>query len=325
MRQSQILAVIQKPTDFTKGDLVKVIFHLDKELERKNKILGGRSTSSKSVIFVSDMHVGSSVALAPPHPYNSEAELEIKPNKIMQRFYELWCDCIDHTLNGKPDVMGVVGEPMNGDNYKAVGDQSWTPDFNDQVNSSIELLKMWKAKGIMMVKGTGYHVKRGATNFEEMVARGIGAKRYRAYLGESVSLKDQNNLTALTDYFANFRIGGKVFNLCHHIGFSKNEMYRTTGMARELVTMKLSENFYGKCDVMVRGHVHYHVLVGFHHTKGFTMPAWKLPDGHLFRGGQGGTKPDIGAIECIIEPNRQVIVEPLLKELEIKPLVVDFD
>ena len=101
-------------------------------------------------------------------------------------------------------------------------------------------------------------------------------------------------------------------------------MYRTTGMARELVTMKLSNGLYNKADVVARGHVHYHVRVSFTHTTGFTNPAWKLPDAHLFRGGVGGTKPDIGVVECIVEPNEDVIVRPIIVETDLKPLIKEF-
>ena len=295
-------------------------------LRQENKSLKlGRSKSSKTFVSVSDMHVGSAMALAPAEILVGDNDLVIKPNKIMSRMYEIWQNCLDRVTK-TPDVLGVVGEPMDGDNVKQVGQQSWSTNFNDQVRGAISLLKEWKAKNIVMVRGSGYHVHRGATNYEEMVARGINATRYRMYLPQGVNIslgrndKGQElveNMSSLTDYIANFRLNGKVFNLTHHIGFSKNESYRTTGLAREMVTMKLSEDFYGKADIFVRGHVHYHVRVGFTHTQGYTNPAWKLPDAHLFRGGQGGTKPDIG-------PNETVIIRPIIEELNIKPTVTDF-
>ncbi|MCH6573661.1 MAG: hypothetical protein IH795_00430 [Bacteroidetes bacterium] len=284
----------------------------------------GRSGSSKRVVFVSDMHVGSAMAVAPPDPFVSDIDTNIKSNKIMKVLYETWVDCID-SLSGKPDVLGIIGEPMDGANKKQIGQQSWTTNLNDQVQASSKLLKLLKAENIIMVRGSGYHVQIDATNFEEQVARLIGASRYRAYLPESVQidLGDQAE-GALTDYFAYFDVNNKVFNMTHHIGYSKNEMYRTTAMARELVTSKLQEDFYGKADVYARGHVHYFVKVEYAHTQGFTNPAWKLPDAHLFRHGLGGTKPDIGMVECIVEPNEDVLIKKHLVEVDIKPLVKQF-
>jgi len=300
----------------------KLIKKLEAQLQRINS-MGGRSGSSKSAVFVSDMHVGSSLSLAPRHPYNSENDIEIKPNRVMTKLADIWEYCIDHTSQ-KPHVLGMVGEPMDGDNFKQTGQQSWSTSYIDQVNASSNLLKMWKAPNIIMVRGSGYHVQRGATNFEELVARNIGAKRYRAYLPEDTKGVNERDTASITDYFADFRLGGKVFNMSHHIGYSKNEMYRTTGMARELVTMRLSTGLYNKADIVVRGHVHYFTRVSFTHTSGFTCPAWKLPDAHLFRGGVGGTKPDIGVVECIVEPNEDVLIRPIIVETDLKPLIKDF-
>ncbi len=288
----------------------------------KKKIKKGRSGSSKTVVFVSDIHCGSAMAVAPPDPFVSELDTTIKSNKIMKTLYDTWQWGID-SLSKKPDILGVLGEPMDGANKLQIGQQSWTTNINDQIKASVKLLKMFNAPNIIMVRGSKYHVQVDATNFEEQVARLVGADRYRAYLPESVTLDNSEVGTmadsALTDYFAYFDVNGKTFNMTHHIGFSSNEMYRTTAMARELVTMKLSEDFYGKADVYARGHVHYHVRVGFTHTQGFTNPAWKLPDAHLFRHGQGGTKPDIGMVECIVEPNEEVLIRPHIKDIDMKP------
>ena len=67
------------------SEKIKELESLVKKLEKKlhyYKSVSGRSSQSHNVIFISDMHVGSSVALAPSHPYNSENDTEIKPNRI---------------------------------------------------------------------------------------------------------------------------------------------------------------------------------------------------------------------------------------------------
>ena len=62
----------------------KLIKKLEAQLHRM-KSVSGRSGSSKSAVFVSDMHVGSSLALAPRHPYNSENDIEINTVKIEKK------------------------------------------------------------------------------------------------------------------------------------------------------------------------------------------------------------------------------------------------
>ena len=88
--------------------------------------------------------------------------------------------------------------------------------------------------------------------------------------------------------------------------------------------MHFEKDKIGNFDILVRSHVHYYVNVNFVHTKGFTTPAWKYPDGHLFRGGMGGTTPDIGCVEVIIESNGKIVIEPHIVPMNIKPKVIDF-
>ena len=88
--------------------------------------------------------------------------------------------------------------------------------------------------------------------------------------------------------------------------------------------MVFEKDKMGKADVIVRSHVHNCVHVEFTHTHGFTTPAWKFPDAHLFRSGLAGTTPDVGMVEVIIEPNGEILVQKHIAEMEIKPLVRHF-
>ena len=90
-----------------------------------------------------------------------------------------------------------------------------------------------------------------------------------------------------------------------------------------MAALNFMKDTLGESNVIVRSHVHYFVHVEFTHTHGFTTPAWKYPDRHLFRGGMGGVIPDIGSVEVIIEPNGKIIVEKHIASLKsIKPDVI---
>ena len=86
--------------------------------------------------------------------------------------------------------------------------------------------------------------------------------------------------------------------------------------------MVFEKDKMGHADVIVRSHVHYFVHVEFVNTHGFTTPAWKYPDGHLFRGGTAGTTPDVGMVEVIVETNGDIIVEKHIATPNIKPKVI---
>ena len=268
--------------------------------------------SSKSILVASDMHVGSATSVCSAEPVISELGTTHLPNKLQLALNEAWYNCIDD-LEQKPTLLVVNGEPCDGANRRQVGQQSWTTNLQDQINDAGTLLKDIPYEHLIFVRGSGYHVQQDGTNFEEILAQQMGAEKYKAYGGQG-----------LTDYYALIEMYGKTFNFTHHIGFNKWAAYRTTALAREMAGMVFEKDKMGRADVIIRSHVHYFVHVEFTHTHGFTTPAWKFPDAHLFRGGVGGTKPDIGVVECIVEPNEDVIVRPIIVETDLKPLIKEF-
>ena len=124
--------------------------------------------------------------------------------------------------------------------------------------------------------------------------------------------------------FVQLRLNNVLFNITHHIGFARWAAYRTTALAREMAALHFMKEQLGDVGVMVRSHVHYFVHIEFEHTHGFTNPAWKYPDKHLFRGGMGGIIPNIGATEVIIESNGKIIIEKHIATIKNKPQVLEF-
>lgn len=267
------------------------------------------SNKSKSILIVSDIHVGSSTAICSKAPEIADLNTTYKPNKLQQALLTGWNNCIKD-LSQKPDLLVVNGEPCDGGNPRQLGNQSWTTNLEDQLNDAELLLKKIPYKKIMFVRGSGYHVNQQGTNFEEILADRMNAERYKSFGG-----------SGSTDYYALVEAYGKMFNFTHHVGFNKWAAYRTTALAREMAGMAFEKDKMGRADVIVRSHVHYFVHIEFVNTHGFTTPAWKFPDGHLFRGGTAGTTPDIGMVEVIVEPNGELEIKKHIAQLDIKPLV----
>ncbi len=264
----------------------------------------GRSTSSKSVLFLSDMHVGSETAVCTTNPKMKGGSYN--PNKLQKKLYECWLWARDQLIQ-QPHVVCLNGEPFDGPNTKQSGEESWSSSFDEQLYDAEKLLKMYKPKYFIMTRGSNYHVQGGSQNMEELLAEKLNATRYSGH-------HEMKEGPIRTDYFATFRVNGKVFSVTHHIGFNRWFAYRTTAIAREMADMEFMRGRYWKSEdmpsVIVRSHAHYFVLVRFATQFGFITPAWKFPDGHLFRGGLGGTAPSIGTVEVIVEPNGKIIVEP---------------
>ena len=260
------------------------------------------------------MHCGSRFAVCSPNPKMNGGSYN--PNPLQKQLYEYWL-WVKDSLTKQPDILVLNGEPTDGSNPKQLGDQSWTTVLQEQIDDAKELLSIYKPQHFLMTRGSDYHSKAGTYSVEEDLARQLGCMPYQGLFKSKDTVPDYDknrNLTNRTDYYLNFSIHGKVFSVTHHIGFNRWFAYRTTAIAREMADMEfLSGRYYNaedKPSIIVRSHVHYFVYVRFATQHGFTTPAWKLPDSHLFRGGIGGTAPSLGAIEVIVETNGKVIVEP---------------
>jgi hypothetical protein len=269
------------------------------------------ANGSKTIAIYSDIHVGSTTAVCSPNPVISETSSEYKPNALQKELYQIWEEAIDD-LTKKPDLCVINGEPVDGGNPKQLGNQSWSTNLYDQSIDSCKLLKKVDAKEYLFVRGSGYHVQIQGTPIENYVAEMMGGVKYSVYKG----MQPKN-----ADFYANVKCFDTNISFTHHIPYAKFFAYRATPISKESALMALDKGRNMKYDVIVRSHVHYFMMVKSAHTIGFTTPAWKYPDGHLYRGGMGGTFPDIGMVELIIEPNNEVIVNEHITELRIKPEV----
>lgn len=270
----------------------------------------GRSKSSKSILVISDMHVGSKMSICSEEPTIDDFGT-YKPSSNQKKLLQEWHRTLDQ-VSQKPTALVLNGEPVDGSNPKSQGAGVWSNNFNDQMNDSAKLLKPIKRDVTILTRGSGYHVTRENTNFEQIFANKIGARKYKSVAGFMTD----------TDYEATIEMYGKHINFTHHIGYSGWWQYRSTPMARELVKMHFQHKENGfHSDVVVRSHVHYFVLVEFPNTIGFTSPAWKFPDGFMYRGGIP-ERPTIGNVEIIIEPNGEIDIKKHLSTLEFpKPVI----
>ena len=272
--------------------------------------------SSKSVLFLGDLHCGSAYALCSKNPTIGDTGGEWKPNRLQTKLYDIWTWMKD-SLTQKPYAVILNGDLIDGANAKQIGQQSWTTDINDQIKDAYNLISEFKPKHFLMTRGSGYHVQKDATSHEEILANMLNCTPYSGYFRSSEKVQDYDNSRnriTRTDYYLNFSIYGKVFSVTHHIGFNRWFAYRTTALAREMADMEFLRGRYWKPEdmpsVIVRNHVHYFVYVRFATQHGFTSPAFKMPDAHLFRGGLGGTAPSIGGVECIVDSDGKITVEP---------------
>lgn len=264
------------------------------------------------MVIYSDIHVGSKVAVCSESPKIVDGQ-DYVPTKLQKALFKAWKETPKYFLQKSPDVIVLNGECVDGINKRSFGSGSWSMDLNDQIRDFEKIIKhIPKPKHYVVTRGSNYHVTTdGATNLDELVAEKIQATRYRTHGGSGYS-----------DYEANIEINGKYFNFTHHVGFAEWQQYRTTSLARELVKLHFEHEKRGfHTDIAVRSHVHYYVEVRFKSTCGFTNPSWKLADSFMYRRGIPTTS-DIGCVEVLIESNGQIIINPIIAEIEINPEVL---
>ena len=263
--------------------------------------------SSKSLVVYSDIHCGSKRAICP----RDTSIPDYRPNKFQKLLNDIWDETIDE-LHQKPRFKVINGEPFDGGNPKQNGRGQNSTNMAYQLLDAENLLKRIPGQEFVFVQGSGYHVDKEGTSFEEILAEKMKGRKYSTYY-EPTFAED----------FAQIKLNGIIFNITHHIGFARWAAYRTTAIAREMAALHFMKENLDNPGVIVRSHVHYFVHVEFVHTHGFTNPCWKYPDKHLFRGGMGGILPDIGCTEIIIEPNGKILIEKHITEIKRRPEIIE--
>jgi len=274
----------------------------------------GRQEKPYRILIISDLHVGSSTAICSEHPVISDLGTTYNPNSMQRMLFRAWKDMVKD-LHGPIDLLVVNGECIDGANVKQIGQQSWTTNLEDQMLDAKKLIEMIPYKKVLLIRGSNYHDQIDGTNFEEIMASKLrDVQKYKAYGGQGA-----------TDYFAFIEIHGKVFNFTHHIGWSRAEANRTGALAKELKGMHFIHDTLGRTDVAVRSHAHYLVHVEFANTHGVVTPAWKFPDGFLFKGGLAGTIPDIGAVEFDVYKNGDIGFKKYVANIVMKAKVIHLE
>jgi len=222
---------------------------------------------SKSVVFVADLHVGARTGLA-YQPMNA----------VQEELFECWEE--DTQRFGKPDILVVNGDAIDGKGNKEGGLDTLLNDPYQQAKQAISLLEMWGAKTTLILAGTSYHVA-GDTDFEQFIAD--------AFKG---SLHSKLRLN----------VSGYVFDIRHAIGRSVIPHGRFTAPAREKIWDALSTETSSRkqASAIIRSHVHYWTVSQDAFGLAMTLPCWQAR-GSRFGARQCTGHIDIGCVRFEID------------------------
>lgn len=260
------------------------------------------------VAVISDMQVGSTVALVPPKwQLLDGGTFHASPAQMI--IYRQWLhgakrvkDALTEGRGRKRLVMVLNGEPIDGDHHDTP--QIITKNQTEQIDMAIALMDEWlqivdyepkRGDCMYLVRGTSAH-ERG--EHIERIGRDIeGVVPYR---------KDSTSLTKDGRYhFQKLRrtVNGKLFHITHH-GFSRGSRAWTTenGIYNALKSAYFTALDYGyePADFYIKSHKHVLTTAEYHGRKktlhGVQTPCFQLKT-HF--GNQAAANEDINTIGMI--------------------------
>lgn len=201
--------------------------------------------TTKLIVLLSDLHVGSTVGLWPPDFTSNEGN-PIGQNKFQQWLWECWCDAMkwtDKIVGKDPFEVVLNGDLVDGIHHRTL--QVMTPDVGDQSEAVRQVLDPLakRAAKLHVVKGTEVHTR----NDEVRLGAHLGASKCRA-TGQSAH--DSLDLEC----------SGILYNFAHHISATARSYLEASAHSIALGNISHSRARSGKPvpRIICRGHRHRH-------------------------------------------------------------------
>jgi len=241
------------------------------------------------VVWVSDLHVGSTVGICPKQYTVDEGNIHLASEHqlfLLDFWAEFWKR---RKKDGRSIILILGGDIVDGDHHDTL--QVWTQDELIQVDAAVQLLLpiVTLAKKTYLLRGTAAHV--GQTGrYDSRVAKELGINAY---------------------YHLRLNVGGVLFDLAHHgVGVGKR-IWNIGNMARSYGRSIAMANILHNRpipDVVVRGHVHRkcHETVrdGEHTTEVIISPSWQLKTEYAHRVSTEDDLSDIGGVIVGVDNGR---------------------
>lgn len=197
--------------------------------------------SRKRILFIGDLHSGAFTGLTPPSsqikfrekPTSDKKKDNILiPNKFLKLQRESWNWFSRNIDSLKPfHTVAVVGDAIDGTNKKSSGMELLTPKLSAQTKIAAECIRYAEAKNVIVIKGTPYHTREGADEFEEI-------------LSDELKAKVSGHMW--------LDINGVIFDIKHKIG-------KSAGALKTVDALNLAwaeRNKQPRANVFVRAHLH---------------------------------------------------------------------
>jgi hypothetical protein len=246
----------------------------------------------RRILCVSDIHPGSIFGMLPPD-FVASTGMPVHQAVWQRYLWECWLDMIAWATKAPLDAIVVVGDVVEGKQFKGHCSELCLPLVLDQEEASQAILGPLIAKAkckTYFVKGTFYHDDELGRSVDN-VAKGLKATVYDG-LGTGKYAKEVLDLD----------VDGVVLDFSHGISVSGG-LYRAVSIDREALWSALAgkADQVPKADVIIRGHAHYFVHVEHSSKHGLILPAWQLQTSFMRKNSRYRMIPDIGAVVLEID------------------------
>ena len=254
----------------------------------------------RSLGLLSDMHVGSTVAIWPKE-YGTPEGTIIKASKGQLMLLDYWKEVAKTFKEYEVDTILLNGDLIEGLNRKENGKGLMASNLNFQAEACVELLDDMipsKKTKVWVFSGSTYHESYDC-EFHESIADLLKQRYPRTeYMGAMKNIKLHGT--------------GVTMNIQH--GYGGGSMYRATKMDREAMFINLAESnnkLDGKIDVIIRGHLHYFACLQMVKTS-IQLPCWKAFEASkIFLPNYGRMQPDIGGVVMLVDKQNSVMVKQI--------------
>jgi len=242
-------------------------------------------TPIRNILFISDLHFGSTLAPAKRHRLDDGGYYD--PSPLQRWLNRCWDDVTGDWFpwltSDAPTEIIICGDAIDGVHHRAT--QLITTSIKDQITLAKAMLQplVEKVERVWVVRGTAAHTGE-AGQAEEHLAWELGAQ-----------INEETGTSSFVEL--NREVEGLLIHVTHHVSPASPHT-ETSALQRELNTeaIEYPDAGYERPNLQVRGHRHrfnYVKTVG--NRAIMPLPAWQLKT-NWFMSKKPMTVPQIGAV-----------------------------
>lgn len=221
---------------------------------------------AKHLVFISDTHFGSAVALSQIHQLDDGGYFH--PSKLQAKLYQHWMGFWEwayRRIGREPFKLIHVGDIIDGLHHRSTQVSSGNLTVQGRLAIDMMMPHVSRAVEYYQIRGTEAHVGTSAQE-EEAIACALGAERE----------KETGNYAR---WMLWLKFGPKLINVAHHLGATTSSAYESSALMRETVAAftESGQHKFRPPDILVRGHTHRYLRIdGAGPWESIKLPAWQL-------------------------------------------------